>query len=118
MEGLETELKSTQKALNNLIRAIEHGIFSESTQERLSALEARKKALNEAIEAETVKRGLTRDENSIKAYFDQYAHAVFGNPEVREMLLDYFIDKIYVFDDHLEIPAGFQTTKLKLSGRN
>lgn len=50
LEGLEAELKETQKALNNLIRAIEQGIFSETTQERLTELESRKKALGEAIE--------------------------------------------------------------------
>ena len=117
LEGLEAELKATQKALNNLIRAIEQGIFSETTQERLAALEARKKALNETIEAETVKRSLTQDEHSIQAYFDKYAHADFENPEVREMLLDYFIDKIYIYDDHLEITGWFSDDKRSVEWR-
>lgn len=54
IEGLKAEKAETEKALNNLVRAIEQGIFSETTQTRLLELESRKKALTEAIEAEEV----------------------------------------------------------------
>lgn len=39
MDALEAELKDTQKALGNLVKAIEMGIFSEITQKRLMELE-------------------------------------------------------------------------------
>ena len=75
LEGLEVEKKETEKSITNLVQAIEQGIFSETTQSRLSELESRKKALSEAIEAEQMKRHLTQDEHSIKSYFDMYCHA-------------------------------------------
>ena len=37
-DGLEAALKDIQKALNNFNKAIEMGIFSESTQQQLSEL--------------------------------------------------------------------------------
>lgn len=56
IEGLKTERAKAEKALNNLVRAIEQGIFSETTQTRLMELESRKKALTEAIETEEIKQ--------------------------------------------------------------
>lgn len=50
--SMEAELKDTQKALDNPVKAIEMGIFSETTQKRLTELEARKRGLQDAIEAE------------------------------------------------------------------
>lgn len=46
IEGLRAERAETEKALNNLVRAIEQGIFSEATQTRFLELESRKKALS------------------------------------------------------------------------
>lgn len=93
IEGLKTERAETEKALNNLVRAIEQGIFSETTQTRLLELESRKKALTEAIEAEEIKRAVTKNEISIQHFFDEYKNADLNDPTVRDYLLDYFVDK-------------------------
>ena len=106
LESLQADLKETEKALYNLVRAIEAGIFSETTRARLTQLETRKKALNEAIEVEKVKRSMMQDEHSIGAYFKQYENANLDDPEARDFVLNYFVDKIYVYDDHIEV-TGF-----------
>ena len=114
IDGLVAEQKANQKALDNLVKAIEKGIYSESTQQRLVELEARKKALAEAIETEKLKARMTEDEHSIKAYFQKFANANLKDPEIREMLLDYFIDKIYVYDDHLEITGWYSEDRRRV----
>ncbi len=114
IDGLVAEQKANQKALDNLVKAVEMGIFSESTQQRLTELEARKKALVEAIETEKLKARMTEDEHSIKAYFQKFANANLKDPEIREMLLDYFIDKIYVYDDHLEITGWYSEDRRRV----
>ena len=107
LEGLQAEKKETEKALSNIMKAIEQGIFSETTQARLLELEAQKNALGEAIETEQIKKNLTQDEHSIQSYFDKYLHADFSNPETRDYILEYFIDKIYVYDDRLVITGRY-----------
>jgi len=107
LDGLIKAQQTNQTALNNLVKAIERGIFSETTQQRLIELEAQKKALAETIETEKMKARITADEHSIKTYFQQYANANLNDPATLEMLMDYFIDKIYVYDDHLEITGWF-----------
>ena len=44
---------------------------------------------------------LFEDEHSIKAYFMKFANADFENPETRRMLFEYFVDKIYLYEDRL-----------------
>lgn len=107
IDGLKIEKKETEKALSNLMKAIEKGIFSETTQARLTELEKQKKALTETIKIEQIKKEMTEDKHSIQAYFDKYKKADVSNQEMREELLDYFIEKIYVYDDYFEITGRF-----------
>lgn len=115
LEGLKAERAETEKALNNLVRAIEHGIFSETTQARLTELESRKKALTEAIDAEEIKRAIAKHDISIQHFFDEYAHADLTDPAVRDYLLDYFIDKIFVFDDRVIMTIWYGDDKKEIT---
>lgn len=94
IEELKAEREVAEKALNNLVRAIEQGIFSKTTQTHLLELASKKKALTEVIEAEEIKRAVTKNEISIQHFFDKYKNADLNDPAVRDHLLDYFVDKI------------------------
>jgi len=107
LDSLEKELADTQAALKNLVKAIEAGIFSETTQERLQELERRKKALTDAIETEKAKKELSEDEHSIKAYFGRFLYANLDDHEVRDMVLEYFVDKIYLYDDKVILTCRY-----------
>lgn len=43
----------------------------------------------------------------IKAYFDKYMHADFDNAETRDMILEYFVDKIHIYNDRIVITSWF-----------
>ena len=115
IEGLKAERAEAEKALNNLVRAIEQGIFSETTQTRLLELEGRKKALTEAIEAEEIKRAVTKNEISIQHFFDEYKNADLNDSAVRDYLLDYFVDKIFVYDDKVVLTAWYGDDKKEIT---
>ncbi len=66
-------------------------------------LENRKTAIKEAIETERLKQAIVDDGHSIQQYFDKYANADFDDTETRNTILEYFVDKIYVYDDRLVI---------------
>lgn len=103
IESLTNQLKDTEKALSNLVKAIEMGIFSETTQARLQELETQKKAVKDAIEAEKAKKALIENDTGIQHFFDMYKHADMSNPKVRDMVLEFFVDKIYVYDGYIVI---------------
>ncbi len=114
IEGLKAERTETEKALNNLVRAIEQGIFSETMQTRLLELESRKKALTEAIEAEELKRVVAKNEISIQHFFDEYKNADLNDPAMRDYLLDYFVDKIFAYDDTVILTAWYGDDKKEI----
>lgn len=73
----------------------------------MQELETRKKALAEAIETEKVKRELDEDEHSIKAYFGRFLYANLDDHAVRDMVLEYFVDKIYLYDDKIVLTCKY-----------
>ena len=54
-----------------------------------------------------VRQLLFENEHSIKAYFDRFLHADFDNPEVRDFVLKYFVDKIYLYEDRLMVTSWY-----------
>ncbi len=114
LDSLIAERTETEKALNNLVRAIEMGVFSETTQKRLRELESRKKALTEAIEAEKIKLAVAKNEVSIQHFFDKYKNADLNDPTVRDFLLEYFVDKIFVYDDKVILTAWYGDDKKEI----
>ena len=73
-------------------------IYTETTKSRLEELEMRQKALIETIEIEEINAKLVHDAG-FPDFYKKYLNADLENLELREEILDYFIDKIYVDDD-------------------
>lgn len=115
LEGLEAKRKEVEKSIANLMKAIEGGALSDTLIERLNQLEAQKASLNDAIQAENVKVSLCEDEHSIKAYFEKFLHADFDNPETRDKILEYFVDKIYLYDEKLVVTSWYSEDKTEIT---
>lgn len=92
-----------EKSLANLVKVIEKGVVSDTVTERLTQLEEQKSALNDAIETENVRVSLCEDKHSIQAYFDKFLHADVNDPEIRDQVFEYFVDKVYLYDDKLVV---------------
>ena len=97
------------------MKVIESGLISETVTERLVQLEEQKRALNEAIEAENIRAALCEDEHTIKAYFEKFLHADFDNPETRDQVLEYFVDKIYLTDDGLVVTSWYSEDRTEVT---
>ena len=46
---------------------------------------------------------LCEDRHSIQAYFDKFLHADVNDPEIRDQVFEYFVDKVYLYDDKLVV---------------
>ena len=55
------------------------------------------------MEAEKIKIRSGRGREQHQEIFDMYAKADFDDEDTRNKILDYFIDKIYVYNDRLVI---------------
>ena len=107
LEALEAKRKEVEKSLANLVKVIEKGVVSDTVTKRLAQLEEQKSALNDAIGTENVRVSLCEDRHSIQAYFDKFLHADVNNPEIRDQVFEYFVDKVYLYDDKLVVSMWF-----------
>lgn len=107
LDSLKAEYKEVEKSLDNVIKAVMAGASGETINKQLDILEQRKKGLKEAIEIEEIKARTVKDEKSIKSYFEKFKNADLRDPENRDLILNYFVDKIYLYDDKLIITGKF-----------
>lgn len=103
LKSLQAELAQAKKEIKNIVDAIKQGLVSKALQESLTELETKQDALSDAIDTEKAKLALANNDYGIKHYFEMYAKADFEDDETRRLIFEYFIDKIYVFDDKLII---------------
>ena len=110
LDSLKADLQSTETAISNIIKAIIAGASGDTINEELQKYEERKKAIIEAIQVEEIRHTQNKDVDSIKAFFEKYAHANLDEPETRELILNYFVDKIFLFDDRVVITSNYDNT--------
>jgi hypothetical protein len=117
----EKELQQTEKAINNLIAAVENGFYSESTNERLKELESRKSDLNATIAKERVKEVKPLERKEVEKYLS-YAIA-----QPSQTVIDLLVRKVIIKDNTAEVylkycndepPRGDTTHKAKIPERN
>ena len=105
--ALRSQLAETESAIGNILKAIEQGIFTPSTKQRLDELEARKEEILVNIQtAERKKPKLTREQ--MTAWFYQFRHDDPANREFQKRLIDTFVNAVYVFDDKLVLTYNYQ----------
>lgn len=105
--ALRSQLAETESSIGNILKAIEQGIFTLSTKQRLDELEARKEEILANIQtAELQKPKLTREQ--MTAWFEQFRHGDPANRDFQKRLIDTFVNAVYVFDDKLVLTYNYQ----------
>ena len=105
--ALRSQLAETESFIGNILKAIEQGIFTPSTKQRLDELEARKEEILVNIQtAELQKPKLTREQ--MTAWFEQFRHGDPANRDFQKRLIDTFVNAVYVFDDKLVLTYNYQ----------
>ena len=110
---LEAQLSENKKATKNLLTAIEQGIISPVTKDRLMELEQEQARLvgRLAIEKSDAPE-VTKEQ--VVAWLESFRN---GDPEDKKYqakLFDTFLVSVYVYDDDLIIGFGFSGSKSKV----
>src|SRR5574344_1963095 len=99
---LTEQLKETQRGIDNLLNAIQQGIFTKSTKSRLEELEAAKEELEIKITNEKLAKPKLTEEQ-ILFYLHKFRVLDMSKQSHRQRLIDTFINRIYLYDDKLVI---------------
>ena len=103
VDALRENLNTINKSLKNIMAAIEAGIFTQTTQERLTELETEKRAVAAQLAAIQEASGdiLTREE--IIATLELFKDGDLDDKSYQEALIDTFLVAAYVYDDTMRI---------------
>lgn len=111
--SIRAQLKDVEGKLNNLVKAIEAGIFNSTTAERMNVLENQKSMLNDALLAEQSRKKCDLTLNTIVKFLSSLVGDI-NNPDTRRRLLEFFIDKIYVYPDKMVLTFYYTDDRREL----
>ena len=99
LASLKEQLSEVTKSLGNLLSAIEAGIFTQTTQNRMVELENRKRDLERMISAatEAADELLTRED--IISTLELFKDGDINDKDYQEALIDTFLVAAYVYDN-------------------
>ena len=95
------------KASNNLIKAIEQGVFNEMTTARLNELETEITQLEFEINREQQKAAVVLSESDIKKYLLSMFRENTEDLAVRKLIVNTFIREIILYEDSIVITYNF-----------
>ena len=105
--ALRRQLIETEKGIENLVNAIQQGILTASTKQRLEKLEKQKEELSLSIaRAELQKPKLTMA--YMEHWFSQFRGGSPDNHTFQKRLIDTFENAVYVYDDKLVLTYSYQ----------
>ena len=98
----EQQLRDVERNIENLLDAIQQGIFTKSTKGRLDELEAAKEDLEIRIANEKITKPKLTEEK-IKHFLYRFRALDMRKEKHRQLLIDMFVNRIYLYDDKLVI---------------
>ena len=109
---LKKQYDDTQKSIDNMLNAIQQGILTASTKERLESLERQKNELSvQIVREEMAKPLLSKDQ--IVFWFHRFRKLDTNKLDHRRRLVESFINAIFLYDDRMIITFNFKdSTKI------
>jgi site-specific DNA recombinase len=101
--SLQSELKATNKSLTNLLKALENGIFSETTNKRLKELEEQKTELDNKIASHSLLAKKPLESPKVLEWFNSFKVIDTGDNRAKDRLISLFVNKIIAYKDYIDI---------------
>lgn len=98
--SIKNQLKDVEDKLANIMKALEAGIFNSTTAERMNVLENQKSMLSDALLAEQNRKKCDLTLKDVVKFLNSIVGDV-NEPDTRRKLLDFFVDKIYIYPDKM-----------------
>jgi DNA invertase Pin-like site-specific DNA recombinase len=103
----ESQLREANIGINNLLNAIQQGILTSSTKQRLEELEAIKEDMEIKIASEQLQKPKV-SEDFMRFYLHKFRTLDVTKKEHRKMLVDTFINAIFLYDDKVVITFNYK----------
>ena len=113
LKELQTELKNVQKSKNNIIAAIEQGIITPTTKDRLQELEHLESDLQVKIATEKKAESKNLTAPEIEKFLKKYCSGNMQDETFRFELTHTFVKEILLFKNRFEITLKLSDMEIK-----
>ena len=103
LELYEQQLREVERSLGNMMKALENGIFSNTTQERILKLESDKADLQYRIDGEKMNVPLKLEFLEVLYWLKSFTDGDINDEQYRERIIDAFINKVIIWNDRIFI---------------
>ena len=103
----EQQLREAETAISNLLNAIQQGILTRSTKERLEELENRRDELENRLACEKLAKPKASAE-FMTFWLHRFRKLDVRQKSHRKMLIDTFINAIFLYDDKMVITFNYK----------
>ena len=107
MPLLEKQLREVNKKLDNLMKAIEDGLYTRTTKERLEVLEIQKDELTAKIADEKLKKP-SFNEDFIRFWLMKFRKFDISQKKQRKALIEISVNAIFLYDDRMLITFNYK----------
>ena len=106
-KSLQKALEETERAITNLLRAIEAGILNESTKARMDELQEQKTELKMALASAKVKENMGLKKEHILFFLHQFTNMDYSAIECQKRLIKTFLNSVFVYDDKVVLTFNY-----------
>ena len=107
IRALDRQIADVDRALSNVMKAIEMGIINEMTKARMDELTEQKQALSAARADAGLARGFKLTRNMILYFLRKMAAMDISDRDSQKRLIKTFVNAIYLYDDHFDIAFNY-----------
>jgi len=104
---LKEQLAQTERGIQNMLNAIQEGIFTPATKQRLEELEESKERLTISILQEELQKPRLTEEQVI-FWLRRFRAINTTKQEQRQRLIDSFVNAVYVYDDKIILTFNYE----------
>ena len=107
LPAMRKQLRDCEKGIENLLNAIQAGIVTGGTKERLESLEAQKENLQSSIlQAQLDRPKYTKEE--IVSWILQFRGGNIEDKAYQKEIIDVFLNSIYVYEDRMVFTYNYK----------
>jgi DNA invertase Pin-like site-specific DNA recombinase len=104
---LQRQLSDTERGIQNMLNAIQQGILTPSTKQRMDELEQTKSKLEVSILQEEIQKPmLTREQ--VLFWVSRFRDSDITDKAQRQRLIDSFVNAVYLYDDKMVLTFNYK----------
>lgn len=109
----EKELQNVQSSIKNIMKAIEQGIITDTTKDRLLELEARQAQLENEVKIENLKITAPKvQKEQVIFWLEQFREGDANKESYKKEVIDTFVNTVVLHDDIITIAFNYSNNEI------